>query len=335
MNRRTFAASLASAALMKGAAPRTTMGVAETSFNLSNPKDTLALLELAHKLGAAGLQATLTSKDPAYLHKLRDRAGQLGMYLETIAPFPKTPKDLPAFDASLAAAKEAGAVAVRTATDGGRRYEKWTTPEAWAAFLKDTSAGVQVIAKAAETAKIPVGLENHKDYTLEELLGAMKRLGGEYFGVTLDFGNNITLLDPLSLLYELAPYAKLTHAKDNSLEPYPQGFLCGDVVLGEGILDLKKIVATIREKQPKTRITLEMMTRDPLAVPCLTEEYWVTFPNRSGRAVAYGMTLARKTAASRPPLARYSHLDPASLARMEQENIVNCLYYARETLGLV
>ena len=191
MNRRTFAASLASAALMKGAAPRTTMGVAETSFNLSNPKDTLALLELAHKLGAAGLQATLTSKDPAYLHKLRDRAGQLGMYLETIAPFPKTPKDLPAFDASLAAAKEAGAVAVRTATDGGRRYEKWTTPEAWAAFLKDTSAGVQVIAKAAETAKIPVGLENHKDYTLEELLGAMKRLGGEYFGVTLDFGNII------------------------------------------------------------------------------------------------------------------------------------------------
>ena len=335
MTRRTFAASLASVAAMRAAVPRSTLGVAETSFNVSKPKDTLGLLELAASLGAGGIQASLSSKEPAYLRKLRDRAGELGMYLETMVPFPKQVQSMAAFEAGLAASKEAGAIAVRTATDGGRRYEKWKTPEAWAAFLKETSFGVQAIAKAAETAKIPVGIENHKDYAIEELLGAMKRLGSDYFGVTLDFGNNITLLDPLNLVFELAPYTKLTHLKDNSLELYPEGFLCGDVVLGEGILDVAKIVAAVREKQPKTRFTLEMMTRDPLPVPCLTEAYWVTFPARSGRTLAYAMTLARKTAATHPPLPRYGHFDPRSLAHVELENVTGCLYYARTTLGLV
>lgn len=335
MTRRTFAATFASVAAMPAAVPRTTMGVAETSFNASKPKDTIELLELANSLGAAGIQATLSSKEPAYLHKLRDRAGELGMYLETMVPFPVQAQQMASFEAGLAPSKQAGAVAVRIATDGGRRYEKWSTLEAWAAFLKETSFGVQAVARAAEAAKIPVGIENHKDYTIEELLGAMKRLGSDYFGVTLDFGNNITLLDPLNLVLELAPYAKLTHVKDNLLEPYPEGFLCGDVALGEGILEVAKIIAAVRGKQPATRFTLEMMTRDPLAVPCLTEGYWVTLPARSGRAVAYAMTLARKTAATHPPLARYSNFDPRSLSRVELENVTKCLYYARTTLGLV
>ena len=37
-----------------------------------------------------------------------------------------------------------------------------------------------------------------------------------------------------------------------------------------------------------------MITRDPLKVPCLTEGYWVTFPDLPGRHLAHTLSLVRE-----------------------------------------
>ncbi len=52
-----------------------------------------------------------------------------------------------------------------------------------------------------------------------------------------------------------------------------------------------------------------MITRDPLKVPCLTEGYWVTFPDLPGRHLAHILSLVRDHPPSHPlprisPLAR-------------------------------
>ena len=47
--------------------------------------------------------------------------------------------------------------------------------------------------------------------------------------------------------------------------------------LGEGFLDIKGMVATLRQKDPKMPFDLEMITRDPLKIPVFTDKYWVTF----------------------------------------------------------
>ncbi len=312
------------------------MGIATTCYiGVKIPNDTYAFLERAHGFGAAGIQADLSSMQPVDLQKLRTRAEALGMYIETMASLPKSPADMAAFERDLAAAKSVGAVAVRVAGLSGRRYEDFTSLSEWQQFVTASIAAVKRAVAVAEKQKIPVALENHKDWTVDEMLALLKTHPSEYLGVCLDFGNNISLLDdPLSVVQALAPYTLSTHVKDMGVEEYPDGFLLSEVPLGEGVLDLKKMLAAVRSARPNTRFTLEMITRDPLQVPCLTDKYWVTFPDRSGVYLSRTLALVRKQSARLEKLPRVSYQSEAARMRLAEENIEICLHHAREQLAL-
>lgn len=117
MNRRAFlAATAAAGALSSNAAePRSKMGIAVTSYlSFGRPKDTLEFLEHANVLDAGGIQMQLTSREPEYIRKLRARAEELGMYFEAIAALPAN-NETAAFENTVAAAREAGALAKRQA----------------------------------------------------------------------------------------------------------------------------------------------------------------------------------------------------------------------------
>ena len=77
-----------------------------------------------------------------------------------------------------------------------------------------------------------------------------------------------------------------------------------------------------------------MITRDPLKIPCLTDRYWATFPERNGLYLAQMLELVRAHRPTRP-LPRVSGLDDAARAALEESNVRSCLRYAREKLGLV
>ena len=106
-----------------------------------------------------------------------------------------------------------------------------------------------------------------------------------------------------------------------------------EVPLGEGVLDLKRMMAVLRQRKPDVRFTLDMLTRDPLKIPCFTEKYWVPFPERNGKFLARTMALVR---AHKPaqPLPRITGLTKDQQLQMEAENLRHCLWYARENLGL-
>jgi len=80
-------------------------------------------------------------------------------------------------------------------------------------------------------------------------------------------------------------------------------------------------------------MTLEMITRNPLEVPCLTEKYWVTFPDRNGKYLARTLRMVDANAKTQV-LPRIDHLDKPAQSRLEEENVKQCLYYARQQLGL-
>jgi sugar phosphate isomerase/epimerase len=162
----------------------------------------------------------------------------------------------------------------------------------------------------------------------------MKEFSSEYFGVCMDTGNNIALLDdPMELVERLAPYAVTTHIKDMGAEEYSEGFLLSEVPLGEGMLDMKRIVGTIAKARPTAKFTLEMITRNPLKIPCLTEKYWRTFPDRSGQCLARTLALVRAHNPRRP-LERPETLDRPAWLKLEEANVKKCLAFARERLGL-
>jgi sugar phosphate isomerase/epimerase len=311
-------------------AGRVNMGVATTSFMMAwKPKDTYEFLEHCQALGAAGIQASINGD----LQKIRSRAEKLGMYIEAMVELPHA-GDTSAFEREVQNANAVGAVALRSACLGTRRYETFSSLADWQNFVAQSHSRLDAAVPILDRYKIPLGLENHKDWTVDEMVALIKKYSSEYLGVCLDFGNNISLLDdPMEVVERLAPYAVSTHVKNMGVEHYSDGFLLSEMVFDKGFLDLPRMVALVRQARPNTRFSLEMITRDPLHVPCLTDKYWAAFPDRNGRYLARTLMLVQKERSSQP-LPRVVQLSHDANVRLEEENVVSCLRYARDNLKL-
>lgn len=307
-------ASAATVAAAQGATPTRFRG-----------RDAMEFLEKCHALGAGGIQTSLNGD----LAKLRARADELGMYLEGMVSIPRN-GDLAALDKSLSDAKSVGVTVVRAAMLGGRRYETFPTLADWKKWVDQSYDALRLAMPVIEKHKVTVALENHKDWTLEDFLKLLRTYQSEYLQVCLDFGNNISLLDdPMELIEGLAKYAKSTHIKDMGLQPYEDGFLLSEVVLGQGMLDLQKIVSIVQKANPTTKFSLEMITRDPLKVPCMTPKYWEVFPDRNGKYLAQIFKLVQHKS-SKTPLPRVDQLSPEARAKVEEDNVKACIQYVNE-----
>jgi sugar phosphate isomerase/epimerase len=160
----------------------------------------------------------------------------------------------------------------------------------------------------------------------------MRRLASEYVGVTLDTGNNIALLDdPMGTVKALAPFAFSCHLKDMAVEERDDGFLLAEVPLGTGFLDLPAIVQTLRQANRDIRFNLEMMTRDPLVIPCLTDGYWTTFGDVPGRDLARTLAMVRKHA-RKERLPKITALGQGEQLDVEERNVRQSFRYAKEKL---
>ena len=344
MNRRNFLKTVAASGCVARAIGErplnaqeslaTSMGVVQYSFSDGpHTRSARDFLEYCHSLGAGGIQIGLDSLDPGYLDKLQRRTAELGMYLEVIISLPQN-EDVADFERDVAAARRAGAVCLRSACLNGRRYENFTSLDQWNSFVAESHRRIALAVPVVEKYRMALGLENHKDWTADEMVALMERHSSEFLGVCLDTGNNIALLDdPRDVVAKLAPFAVTTHFKNVAVKEYPDGFLLSEVPLGQGILNLAQVVETIRKARPGARLNLEMITRDPLKIPCLTDTYWVTFPERNGEYLARTLRLVRDHPPA-APLPHVSGLEEEERRREEEDNVRQCLAYAGDQLGL-
>jgi sugar phosphate isomerase/epimerase len=178
-----------------------------------------------------------------------------------------------------------------------------------------------------------LAIENHKDWRAAEMLAMLKDFSSEWIGVNLDFGNNVALLeDPVEVARTLAPYVFTTHVKDMGVAEYNDGFLLSEVPLGQGFVNLEKIFAMCKEQKPDITFNLEMITRDPLKVPCLTDEYWETFTGVHPKELARALRMARMNRADKS-LPEVSDLTEEQTLAIEEENILTSLQFSKTRLG--
>ena len=325
-------------------ATRKRLGVSTYSYSLhwraardgknARFKDPLGFLEYCHQLGAGGVQTSIGSRDADYTSRLRSRAESWEMYLEGELSLPREQSDVTRFDAEVRTAKEAGAEVVRTAMLGGRRYETFDSAEAFRQFADRSWKSLTLAEPVVRKHQVKLAIENHKDRRRTELLDMLKRISSEWVGVCVDTGNNIALLeDPLETVEALAPFAFSTHLKDMAVSEYEDGFLLSEVPLGEGFLDLKRIVERLRKANPRIQFNLEMITRDPLKVPCLTRKYWATMQDTPARDLASALAMVHQHPAKNP-LPRTSGLAAEQQLELEDKNVRASLAYARDQLGL-
>jgi sugar phosphate isomerase/epimerase len=319
-------------------ARRTSMGLSADSFQsirFSSPQrllDAEHLLRIAAQIGAAGAHGGMTSIDFEWARRTRQLKEALDLYLEIQTFLPREDPDR--FEHAVRVAKEAGASSLRVVCLLGRRYEMFDSPEGWRTAVAGFHRQITMAIPIVEKHRIPMGIENHKDWRLDEQVALLERYGSEFVGVTLDTGNNLSILDdPMATVDALAPYTVNVHFKDMAVEESEQGFLLSEVPLGEGVLDLKRIVDTIRRARPGVNFSLEMITRDPLEVPCLTDKYWATFDRVGGIDLARALMRCR-TRTPRTPLPRITGLSPEARSALEIEYVNRSIEYGRTHLGL-
>jgi sugar phosphate isomerase/epimerase len=296
--------------------------------------DALDLIAHCHEIGAGGVQVMVRGWTSDFANKVRDRREKFGLFLEGSIGLPGSTDDLSRFQQEIIAAQEAGASIVRAVCLSGRRYENFKSLEAFEDFTKNSIASLERAEPVVRKNKIKLAIENHKDWRAPELKEVLKNLSSEWVGVNLDFGNNIALVeDPMEVVETLAPYTFTTHVKDMGVLEYPEGFLLSEVPLGEGFLDLKKMFDVCKEYYPEVNFNLEMITRDPLKIPCLTDGYWSTFPSVAPKELASTLRMVRQHP-FRTSLPAVDHLEPEQILAAEEKNILTSLQYSKARLGM-
>ena len=323
--------------------PQSPLGIAQTALghyfrkqrgdnpDARGPADPIATLDYVRGLGAGGIQMVIPLDTD--VKKLRARLEHHKMFFEgDIRLIDKPGDDTSAFERGLRLYKELGAPCVRTVCFVGRRYETFATLQQYRDWKTNALAVLDVCVPIADKVGIPLAMENHKDRVVDEEVEVLKKYSSANFGALVDFGNNIAMCDdPTDVIVKLAPYVKSCHMKNMAVQNYADGFLLSEVLFEDGFMDIPAMWAVLKKANPKLLPMHELITRDPLKVPVLTDKYWVTWPDRSGKYLADTIRLVN-TNASKKPLPMISTLSQEDQFQAEESNNIRCFEWAKKTL---
>jgi sugar phosphate isomerase/epimerase len=327
MNRRQIIATLpafatARSILAAAGAETSHLGICSFSchqrWKLTKPVDAAGFYRYGRELGAEGVQSPLRGCEPKTIRNLVE---QTFGYYEGELRLPKSETDLAAFEVEVRQTREAGAAVARAVFTNGRRYKAFQNLEDFQAFHERAKRTLALIEPVLRKHKLKMAIENHKDHTTEELVALMKSISSEWIGVLVDTGNNLALLEePHGVIGALATFALSVHLKDMALQPSADGFLLSEVPLGSGFLDLPRMIATLRKANAAIVINLEMATRDPLKVSCLTAPFFTTFPERKVTHLDAAMQRVEANPPKQPPPAVSGKGTSRILAEEETNN---------------
>jgi sugar phosphate isomerase/epimerase len=319
----------------QGAPMLKNMGGEGPGFGNRNRAGKFDILEHCHTLGLGVVRLNVPQGGAEAVRAVRKRLDAYGMRcIVSVAP-PRTNAAVAAYDSSIAAAREMGAVTTH-ASFTARRYEEFDSFEAFKTSFEAHKQAVERAEPILRKHKVRLAIENHKGWRAAEHAAWVKQVGSEHVGVCYDFGNNLSLCeDPADTYRLLAPLTFYVSFKDMAVAPYEEGFLLSEVALGEGILDIPGMVKGLQQRDPGMIFALEMITREPLKIPVFTKKYWATFDDRDsplpGRDLARILEIVRT---AKKPLTTTAGLSPAAALKLEDDLINRSIAFARTNLSL-
>ena len=116
--------------------------------------------------------------------------------------------------------------------------------------------------KVAEDAGIKMAVENHIDFTGDEILQLLGEVNSPSFGLNFDTGNFLRLLDdPIASMEKLAPHVMATHVKDlmpdKKARPTDWHFFAG-VPVGDGLIDNQRLAQLLHKANFKGFLAVEI-----------------------------------------------------------------------------
>jgi sugar phosphate isomerase/epimerase len=315
------------------------------------------LLDYSAKLGLDNVhyseRRNLDSLEADYLVSLKSRADELGITLEVgmgsfdrhSASFhPELGSGEQQLGDMLRAAKIVGSPVVRCFL--GSQADR-LGPVPFQQHLDECVRTLRAVAPLAGDLGIKVAVENHGgvDLLARELRWLVDEVGPDAVGVCLDTGNPAYGgEDPVVSAEILAPYVVSSHVRDSRVWAVENGAMAQWVPLGQGNVDLPRIVQILKDHSPNPPVDLEIITGSPPKnVPYLEadSEFWTM--NSTMLAMDFARFVALATGGKTGPLDQV--IAPYNLEGLSSEQLdtmraqqrrhfEESLKYAREVLGL-
>lgn len=294
-------------------------------------RDVLDVMDHGREIGIGSLQIDMANWDRNLAQKVRASSESYDMKIEGSIRLPAALGDMDRFARELKIGKEAGAQIFHT-TLGGVRYEVFTRLSDYHQWKASMRRALELAETAANKMGVRIAVENHQDLQTAEWLELMKFLSSSQIGICLDTGSHLGLLEPpLEVVCQLAPYTLTVHLKDVAVQTVEDGFAMTAVPLGQGILDLPEMLRILRAEAPSAEYHLKMPTCDAQHVPCLSDSYWKTMPDKSGIDLARTLNLIQKRGRARLP--QISNISPEGKLVLEEKNILESLNHAGTSLN--
>ncbi len=217
------------------------------------------------------------------------------------------------------------------------RPDKIATLDAWDEHTKQCEARLRELAPLAKSLGLTIGVENHLDFSVEELRDLIKRVNSPHVGVIFDVGNTIgTLDDPTEAADILGPYTVATHYKDFAIEEVARGFRFTMVPLGCGSLRLPEITARLlKHVDPEMGMSIEMMSGQHFEVNWLEDRFWTAYRDKTARQVAATLRHIRGKAINIDEFKLVEEVDKLpheEHMKFEQDRMVRCVVYLKGIL---
>ncbi|MBE1204156.1 sugar phosphate isomerase/epimerase family protein [Aminobacter carboxidus] len=244
----------------------------------------VASFDHARELGMEGLffRTVLDMSptlDAGYLSEIKQRADELGMYLETglgkVNPYatPEAPELRLIGDGDIVlgfrrmmeacAAIDCRELWVATANykpayTGRFAYDRFRTDVTWQEQLDATARFLKKLAPIARDLGIHLNLETHEEITSFELVRLVEEVGPDTTGIVFDTANVLQRAEhPVWAARRVAPYVRQSHIKD-ALIAYD-----GEVLdfqmrpCGGGVVDFRAIMPILAKANPDLNLSIE------------------------------------------------------------------------------
>lgn len=245
----------------------------------------LESLDLVSELGLEGIFFSTVldmspDLDPGVLRDIRQRADELGLYLESgigkINPYcsAEAPESRAIGNGDIIAGytrmiEACAAIDCRElwvssgnfkpAYPGRLAVDRFRTDVTWEEQLLATQKVLQILAPVARAHGVHLNMETHDEITSFEILRLIEAVGEDCVGVVFDTANVLQRGEhPVMSARRLAPFVRQTHIKDAYVARAPGGLDFQTRECGGGIVDFAEILPILSEANPTLNLSLEI-----------------------------------------------------------------------------
>ncbi len=185
--------------------------------------------------------------------------------------------------------------------------------------------------------KSSMAVENHKDLqAARHNSNSSRSLMVPFIGICIDMGNSIRPpgnangdSGVVSSTCFHDPFQRAWASKSRA----SMASCCPRCRSGLVFSTWRATAATVRHARPEIRLNLEMITRDPLKIPCLTPRYWATLDHIPGRPLGGHARTGSEARRARSHCRALGHLRRTNrFSNAKSENVRRSLRYAKGRL---